>query len=193
MLPAVRRPEQATRRSPPSSCYLRAPGASCRFLPGERGNQSRWQEARAFIHPGTGERVTGEPLFLSAGGDNASRTARRTGPQPHRPGLSPRAALVGTRVTTRPVNAPHGASSVFPAPAAGLHLGATRRSSRAAGEGHRQPAERVLSRAPAQSPRPARCPDHRRSSRLPSSTPGRSLRSPGGWPCPRPPTPPAAG
>lgn len=53
---------------------LRAPGASCRFLPGGAGggNQSRWQEARAFHPPRDGSELQVRPLFLSAGGDNAS-------------------------------------------------------------------------------------------------------------------------
>jgi hypothetical protein len=83
---------------------------------------------------------------------------------------------VGTRVTTRPVNAPHGAASFCVSSAGGWGCTWERRGAfvEGFGEGHRQlGAERVLSRAPAQSPRPARCPDHRRSSRSPSSTPGR--------------------
>ena len=75
MLPAVRRPEQeALRRSPPSSCYLsglRAPLAAS-FLGERGGNQSRWQEARAFHPPRDGSELQVRPLFLSAGGDNAS-------------------------------------------------------------------------------------------------------------------------
>ena len=50
---------------------LRAPLAAS--FPGERaGNQSRWQEARAFHPPQDGSELQVRPLFLSTGGDNAS-------------------------------------------------------------------------------------------------------------------------
>ena len=57
----------------PPAAISPAPGTSSASFPGERaGNQSCWQEARAFHPPQDGSELQVRPLFLSTGGDNAS-------------------------------------------------------------------------------------------------------------------------